>query len=206
VGAATSPPVGAYVRAFSVMSDRTTESCQSPSYEQGSDHPRHHFSVASIVQPQLPQLMQSAARGPEDFRALEKKLQREVIVWTALLVIGAAIVMPLILPWLDRPQLQASLPVFWVVLAATVLRIGADSYGFALLAMHRDTAIAVISVAGVAASAALNAALIPAFGLIGAGYAFVLTAAGLFVARFWITRAQRPAPVGHRPEALARSK
>jgi len=31
------------------MSDRTTESCQSPSYEQGSDHSRHHFSVASIA-------------------------------------------------------------------------------------------------------------------------------------------------------------
>lgn len=149
----------------------------------------HNLSVASIVQPQLPQLMQSAARGPESFRALEKKLRREVAVWTALLVIGAAIVLPLILPWLDRPMLQASLPVFWVVLAATVLRIGADSYGFAMLALHRDTAIAVIAVAGVIASAALNLVLVPAFGLIGAGYAFVLTALGLFIARFWMTRA-----------------
>jgi O-antigen/teichoic acid export membrane protein len=149
----------------------------------------HNLSVASIVQPQLPQMMTSAARGPETFRTLERKLQIEVAVWTALLAIGAAIAMPLLLPYLDRPLLQANLAVFWIVLAATVLRIGADSYGFVLLALHRDTAIAVISVAGVVASAVLNVALVSSFGLKGAGYAFVLTALGLFVARFWMTRA-----------------
>jgi O-antigen/teichoic acid export membrane protein len=148
----------------------------------------HNLSVASIVQPQLPRLIDSAARGPDVFRPLERRLQIEVVVWTALLVIGAVIAMPLILPFLGKPLLSASLPVFWVILAATVLRIGADSYGFVLLALHRDTAIAVISVAGVIVSAMLNVALVPAFGLYGAGYAFVLTALGLFVTRFWITR------------------
>jgi O-antigen/teichoic acid export membrane protein len=79
--------------------------------------------------------------------------------------------------------------VFWLILAATVLRIGADSYGFVLLALHRDTAIAVIAVAGVILSAVLNLVLVPAFGLYGAAYAFVLTALGLALTRFWITRA-----------------
>lgn len=149
----------------------------------------HNLSVASIVQPQLPQLMSSAARGAEPFRTLERKLQIEVAIWTALLVVAAVIAIPPLLPYLDRPLLQANLTVFWIVLAATVLRIGADSYGFVLLALHRDTAIAIISVAGVAASAVLNVALVPVFGLKGAGYAFVLTALGLFVARYWMTRA-----------------
>jgi O-antigen/teichoic acid export membrane protein len=148
----------------------------------------HNLSVASLVQPRLPQLIEGARRGPDAFRTIERKLQREVLVWTALLAIGAAVVLPLILPWLGRPQLQANLAVFWLVLAATTLRIGADSYGFALLALHRDSAIAVISVSGVIASALLNAALVPVFGLKGAGYAFVLTALGLFAVRFWVAR------------------
>jgi O-antigen/teichoic acid export membrane protein len=148
----------------------------------------HNLSVASLVQPRLPELVDTARRGPEHFRALEKKLQREVAAWTVLLMLAAALVMPLILPWLERPQLGLHLPLFWIVLVATALRIGADAYGFALLALHRDMAIAVISVGGVIASAALNLALIPAFGVIGAGYAFVLTALGLFVTRFWLTR------------------
>lgn len=149
----------------------------------------HNLSVASLVQPQLPRMFDTAARGPEAFRALERRLQLEVMVWTALLVIGAVIAMPLILPFLEKPLLTANLPVFWIILAAIVLRIGADSYGFVMLAQHRDSAIALISVAGVIASAAFNVVLVPAFGLSGAGYAFVLTALGLFVTRFWITRA-----------------
>ena len=49
MGAATSPPVGAYVRAFSVMSERTTGSSQSPSYWHRSDQSRHHVSVSSMA-------------------------------------------------------------------------------------------------------------------------------------------------------------
>jgi O-antigen/teichoic acid export membrane protein len=149
----------------------------------------HNLSVASIVQPQLPRLIDAAARGPAVFRPLERRLQIEVLAWTAVLVIGAVIAMPLILPFLGKALLFANLPVFWLILAATVLRIGADSYGFVLLALHRDTAIAVIAVAGVILSAVLNLVLVPAFGLYGAAYAFVLTALGLALTRFWITRA-----------------
>src|SRR5580704_15843576 len=43
------PPVGSYVRAFSVMSDRSTASAYSPSYVHAADHVRHHASVAVIV-------------------------------------------------------------------------------------------------------------------------------------------------------------
>lgn len=149
----------------------------------------HNLALASIVQPALPRLIDAARQGPVAFRSLERRLQIEVLAWTALLVVGAVFFMPLILPFLDKPLLAANLPVFWIILGAMVLRIGADSYGFALLALHRDIAIALISVGGVAASAALNIALIPAFGLFGAAYAFVLTALALFAVRFWLTRA-----------------
>ena len=49
VTAATMPPVGAYVSAFRVMSDRMTASRHSPSYVQRSDHSRHQASVSRMA-------------------------------------------------------------------------------------------------------------------------------------------------------------
>ncbi|HWM46865.1 MAG TPA: hypothetical protein VNR11_08125 [Xanthobacteraceae bacterium] len=148
----------------------------------------HNLAVASIVQPQLPQLFDAARKGRESFHATERRLQIELGAWTAALAIGALVLMPLLLPLIGRPLLAEHLSVFWIVLAAMVLRTGADSYGYALLALHRDRAIAVISVAGVLCSAALNTVLVPLLGLPGAGYAFVLTSLALFAARYWLTR------------------
>jgi len=147
-----------------------------------------NLAIGSVMQPQLPVLIQRASDGAEAFRALERRLQIEVGAWTVLLMVGALIGIPLLLPYLDRPLLLAHLPVFWLVMAATVMRIGADSYGFVLLALHRDAAIALISVAGVLASAVLNLVLVPTLGVNGAALAFLITASGLFATRFWITR------------------
>src|SRR2546421_248505 len=47
VGAATIPPVGAYVSAFSVISDRSTASRQRPRYVDFSLHARHARSAAA---------------------------------------------------------------------------------------------------------------------------------------------------------------
>ena len=47
VGAATSPPVGPYVSAFRVISDRTTRSRWAPVVVQRSDHSCHHAVVSA---------------------------------------------------------------------------------------------------------------------------------------------------------------
>src|SRR5262249_46950485 len=113
----------------------------------------------------------------------------EAATWAGVLALGAIIFVPMALPYLDRPALQANLPIFWLILLATLTRVGADSYAFILLALHRDRAIAVISVAGAIASAALNMMLIPILGLAGAGTAYLLTGSGLWAARFWSANA-----------------
>jgi O-antigen/teichoic acid export membrane protein len=69
-----------------------------------------------------------------------------------------------------------------------VLRIAADAYGYVLLALHRDRAIAIVALAGAAASAGLNLILTPLAGLWGAAAAYVLTSGGLFAARFYFSR------------------
>lgn len=149
----------------------------------------HSLSVFGVLQTHIARIL--GAGGADDkaaFASLERKLQVETGAWALLLAAGAAVVTPLFLPYLGRPLLEVNLPVFWVLLGATFLRIAADGYGFALLALHRDRDIAIIALGGAAASAALNAALTPLFGIMGAAIAAVATGAGLFLARYVVCR------------------
>lgn len=149
----------------------------------------HSLAVYGVFQAQLPPLIasgQSADPGP--FRALERRLQIEIGTWTLLLALGAAVATPLLLPYLGQPLVEESLPIFWVVLFATLLRVAADAYGFVLLALNRDRAIAAIAVAGALASAGMNVVLTPLAGLWGAAMAYAITSGGLFAARYFFSR------------------
>jgi O-antigen/teichoic acid export membrane protein len=145
----------------------------------------HSLAVGDIVRAQLPSLI-AAGQHPEQaqFRALERRFQIEIGGWTLVLALGAAIAVPLLLPLLNQPLAQDNLPVFWLILLATVLRIAADFYGFVLLALKRDRTIAWIAAFGALASAAMNLLLIPLFGLAGAATAYAITSGGLFAARY----------------------
>jgi O-antigen/teichoic acid export membrane protein len=149
----------------------------------------HSLTVYGLLQAQLPQMVAAAqTRDPGKFLALERHLQFETVVWSLLLAVAAAIVTPFLLPYLHQPLLDDYLPLFWVILLATLLRIAADGYGFALLALHRDNAIALVAVAGGGVSAVLNLVLTPLAGLWGAATAYVLTSGGLFAARYALSR------------------
>jgi O-antigen/teichoic acid export membrane protein len=149
----------------------------------------HMVALFGVVQPQLARLYaagQSTDRG--EFRSIERRLQIETGAWALLLAAGAVIATPFLIPYLGRPLLEAYLPVFWLILAATLIRVAADGYGFILLALHRDRAIATIAVIGALASAVMNVVLTPVAGLWGAAATFAITAGGLFAARFWLSR------------------
>jgi O-antigen/teichoic acid export membrane protein len=147
----------------------------------------HNLAVYSVVHPQIRTLI--AAHREADglaFQSAERKIMIEAACWTGTLALGAALVAPFLFPLLGRPALQDNMPVFLLILLATLMRIGADCYGFMLLALHRDHAIAIISIAGAVTSAVLNLLLIPLFGMSGAAFAYLLTGAGLLAARVWI--------------------
>jgi O-antigen/teichoic acid export membrane protein len=163
----------------------------------------HSLVVYSIVQARMAQLV-TAARMVQAaaFRTLERRTQIEVAGWVAMLAAGALVIMPILLPFLDRPLLANYLPVFWIMLLATVLRVGADGYSFALLALHRDRAILVIAVAGAIGSALANILMVRPFGIYGATLAYVLTSAGLLMARYACSRAPGDA-LRARPETVS---
>jgi O-antigen/teichoic acid export membrane protein len=145
--------------------------------------------IYGTVQPSIPHLV-VAARDPDPavLRRLERRVQIETGSWAALLAFGAVVAMPFVLPYLGRPLLQNYVFVFWIMMAATLLRVGADCYSYVLLALHRDRAIAVISMIGALGSAALNATLIPLVGLVGAGLSYLVTASALLIARYVVSR------------------
>ena len=162
----------------------------------------HSLVVYGIVQARIAQLVE-AARMIEAaaFKNLERRTQIEVTGWVAVLATGALVAMPILLPVLDRPLLQDYLPVFWIMLVATVMRVGADGYSFALLALHQDRAILVIAVAGAIGSALANVLLVPPLGIYGAALGYVLTSVGLLIARYACSRSAGDG-LRARPEAV----
>lgn len=145
--------------------------------------------VNSFLQTHIASLIGAAKeRTGTEFRALERRLQIEATTWALLFAGGLAVLTPVFVPYLDRPQVQQYLPVFWLVLLATLLRIAADGYAIAIYAFHRDRDIALIAVSGALASATLNVVLTPAAALWGSALAYILTSAGLLTARFLVCR------------------
>ena len=144
--------------------------------------------VFGTVQPHVPKLVEANVRSRAEFHALERRLIFETLAWTAVIAAAISIVTPFLLPYLHRPLLEANLPVFWLIVAATVVRVGSDSYTFVLVALRLDRATAAISVAGAMGSAALNVLLLPLLGLYGAAIAYLVSASGLLAARFIVSR------------------
>ena len=151
----------------------------------------HSLVVVGLMQSQIAPLHAAGRKADKtEFRSLERHFQIEIGVWSLILSVGIIIVIPLLLPYLGRTLLQDYLPVLWIMLFATLLRVAADGYGLALLSLNRDSAIAVVAIFGALASAAMNLVLTPTAGLWGAATAYAITAAGLFCVRFYLTRLQ----------------
>jgi O-antigen/teichoic acid export membrane protein len=149
----------------------------------------HSLAVYGVIQAQLPSLI-AAGQSPDrvELRALERRLQIEIGTWAMLLALALAVATPFLVPFLGQPTVQEHMPIFWIVLGATLLRVAADGYGFVLLALNRDRAIAAIAVAGAVSSAVLNLVFTPLLGLVGAAMAYAITSGGLFAARYVFSR------------------
>ena len=68
------------------------------------------------------------------------------------------------------------------------MRIAADTCGYILYALRRDTAVAQTSLGATIVSASLNLLFISLAGIAGAAAAYVVTYAGQFAARFMLSR------------------
>jgi O-antigen/teichoic acid export membrane protein len=159
----------------------------------------HSLTIYGMLTPQIATLLNAGKRGGSEFARIVRRLQIETASWAALLTGGAIVSVIVMLPFLNRPLLGENLAVFWIIMMATLLRIGADGYSYVLYSLKRDDAIAATSVAGTAISTALNLVLVPMIGLRGAAIAFVLTAAMQFGRRYQLSRSEPACAMAARP-------
>ena len=151
----------------------------------------HTLSVNGIIQPQVPRLVAAERSGdPVAFVAERDRSLREAAVWAAILAAGVGIALPVLLPWFGRPLLAENLTIFWVILAATLARIGYDALGFVLYALHRDRTIAATALAAVGVTAIADLTAVPTFGLPGAAGAYLLVGVSLAAVRRRIVAAE----------------
>jgi O-antigen/teichoic acid export membrane protein len=152
----------------------------------------HTLVVYGVVHPLVPKLVRSANnKDANAFKSERNAIVREAVVWTALLSAALCVMIYFVVPLLGRPLLEQSMAIFWLILIATLLRMAADGVNFGLYAVRRDQAMAVVSLGGVAASAALNAVFIPLMGLTGAGLAYIAIAAAMLWLRYALVRSVR---------------
>jgi O-antigen/teichoic acid export membrane protein len=158
----------------------------------------HSLTIYGMLTPQIATVIDAGARGGEEFSRVVRRLQTETALWATLLASGAAAAVVILLPYLHRPLLGDNLVVFWIILAAALLRICSDGYGNILYALRRDEAIAGTSLAGTLLSAFLNLLLVPFAGIRGAAIAFMLTAAAQFGLRYQLSRSPRAGAIAAR--------
>jgi O-antigen/teichoic acid export membrane protein len=148
----------------------------------------HNLAVSAIFLPTMSKLVRSAKESMSEFRVLLHGVEWRTAGFAIALALVLIAVMPFIIPYIDRPLLAAHIPVFVIVVAATVLRVGVDSYNYVLLALHHDRAIAIMSMIAVPLSAALYTLLMPLYGLNGAAVAYLLTSLLLLAPRLILSR------------------
>lgn len=154
----------------------------------------HNLALSAIFLPYMSRLVRLAKDNVAEFRALLTTVEWRTGGFAVSLALVLTAVMPFVVPYLDRPLLSQYLPVFAIVAAATVLRTANDSYNYVLLALHRDRAIAAISLLAVPLSAALYALLMWLFGLNGAASAYLIACALLLIPRVALSRREGLSP------------
>lgn len=131
--------------------------------------------VHGLIETHLPDLAGTDdAADPARLAAYESRLYRENALWAGLLSAAICIAVPLILPFVGNAMLDDFLPLFWMIVAGSLVHIAADAVGFVLYAKRHDRAFAMIVLFAAPISAAANLLLVPTVGIYGAALAYVL--------------------------------
>lgn len=145
----------------------------------------HNITLSAIFQPKVAAIMRAAGDGSAIFRNVFFHAIRQSIV--VAFVFGLILVglMPVIISALDKPALAQMQPLFAIVIIATIVRLSLDSYNYALVALHLERLLAILSLAAMPVAAALQFGLISTTGLYGAAWAYLLTGLVIIAPRLW---------------------
>jgi O-antigen/teichoic acid export membrane protein len=133
------------------------------------------FVSMVVLQQQRPLLIKAHHAGAAAHRKAAARLLRATTVSITAVCLAIGAVFQVASPSLNQPLVSEYLPAFWLIIAGTAARCLADFGAMTLFSAHRDAAMTVTNVGSVVALLSVEVALIPLFGLYGAGSAMIIS-------------------------------
>lgn len=152
--------------------------------------------AAALLQTSLPPLVDAFAESEQAWR---KKFRTTFIkaMIAGLAMTGfmyAAFIF--VLPFLDNPELGHHPYIFPLMLAATVVRVGADMTHYGLYSRQKDKTLAIINISGIAVNMLLTISLVSGIGLLGVALSMLGTSSYLLLSRgYFLYRSSAAQPL-----------
>lgn len=135
------------------------------------------FVQTGVVSILLPRLLRAAQNGDH---ALERNILKSMLIWSMTLALGIssalAFGMPLLLGELHKEVYASALPAFYILLLGNVLLIAVIVVHYGIYARRRDADLMRVALGVIPLGLAVNIAVIPQFGILGASITFATTA------------------------------
>ncbi len=136
----------------------------------------------------LPIVAKLIHRDPESVTPVLESLSKYVLMLAAPIAVGTTLCATPIVRLAFGPAFEAS-AVPLRILIWTCVSVSANvPFAVLMLARHRDRAYMTTTIAGAAANATANVAMIPLFGMVGAGATTMVAEVLVLVSIIWITR------------------
>ncbi|NBX86082.1 MAG: hypothetical protein EBQ80_02410 [Proteobacteria bacterium] len=142
--------------------------------------------ITGSMQIRRPQLIQAAHQKKHaQYLKIFKQVSLQSLGLAVILSITAAAAFPWVAQALNRPEVLHALPVLFIMLAGSCLRIAGDLVAHTLYAYQKDKSFTFINFLALPISLAANLALVPFYGLYGAAMAAIFTQFIQLGLRWW---------------------
>jgi O-antigen/teichoic acid export membrane protein len=126
------------------------------------------------------------------YRATMHRMLVGALAMVLVLCLGFAVAVVPVVGWIGKPELARGQPVLWLLLVAAVLQVAAQLVRNALYVRKLDRHILASCAAGLVVAVLANAAMIPVWGILGAGMATLLATAAMLVVSCIVLPRSRP--------------
>lgn len=142
---------------------------------------------SGVLSTRYPDLVRSYQVGAwDEYARTMRAMVRGAGALVAVLVVGTAVLTPLLLDWVDKPELTRSMPVLWVLLVGTAAQVGMLLLRNALYVRGADLRILVTSASGAASGLVVAWLATPRFGAMGAAFSTLVGAVTMIVVSGWL--------------------
>lgn len=116
---------------------------------------------------------------PEAFRAEAMRMTVQCTASVVVMALFIGMLVPYLGVWFGRPEFYDNAAVLWLILLGSCIKLSAEGLYYILYARHQDRAVWTGNLAVLAVSMLANILAVKQWGLMGVGYAAVLS--GLFI-------------------------